>query len=36
MFAAVDKQDTQKDVEAMASKVLRMKMWPDDSGNTVG
>jgi len=36
VFAAVDKQDTKKDVEAMASKVLKMKMWPDEAGATVG
>ena len=35
MFAAVDRDDTPKDVESMAAKVLKMKMWPDDSGGPV-
>ena len=34
VFAAVDRDDTHKDVESMASKVLRMKMWPDESGGS--
>ena len=34
VFAAVDRDDTQKDVESMALKVLKMKMWPDESGGT--
>lgn len=35
VFAAVAEKDTQKDVEAMAAKVLKMKMWPDESGTNV-
>ena len=35
MFAAVDRDDTPKEVESMAGKVLKMKMWPDDSGGPV-
>lgn len=35
VFAAVAKDDKQKDVEAMASKVLKMKMWPDDQDKAV-
>lgn len=31
VFAAVDRDDTVKEVESMAAKVLKMKMWPDDS-----
>lgn len=32
VFAAVDRDDTPKEVESMAAKVLKMKMWPDDGG----
>ncbi|KAL9103405.1 MAG: hypothetical protein Q9163_001544 [Psora crenata] len=32
VFAAVGEKDTLKEVEAMASKVLKMKMWSDESG----
>ena len=35
VFAAVDRDDTQKDVESMAAKVLKMKMWPDENGGAV-
>lgn len=35
MFAAVAPEDTVKEVESMAAKVLKMKMWPDDAGGTV-
>ena len=35
VFAAVAKDDTHKEVEAMAAKVLKLKMWPDDTGGTV-
>ena len=35
VFAAVDRDDTQKDVDSMAGKVLKLKMWPDDSGGAV-
>ncbi|KAL8714029.1 MAG: hypothetical protein Q9220_002175 [cf. Caloplaca sp. 1 TL-2023] len=34
VFAAVAPDDTTREVESMATKVLRMKMWPDDSGGT--
>jgi D-Tyr-tRNAtyr deacylase len=32
VFAAIGPNDTKKDAESMASKVLKMKMWPDESG----
>jgi D-aminoacyl-tRNA deacylase len=32
VLAAVGPDDTVKDVESMASKVLKMKLWPDESG----
>ena len=35
MFAAVGPNDTEKDAESMAAKVLKMKLWPDESGNGV-
>ena len=35
VFAGVSDKDSRKEVEAMASKVLKMKMWPDESGGTV-
>lgn len=35
VFAAVAPDDTLKEVESMAAKVLKMKMWPDDAGGTV-
>ena len=35
VFAAVDRDDTPKEVESMAVKVLKMKMWPDEDGGPV-
>lgn len=35
VFAAVAKDDTRKEVESMAAKVLKLKMWPDEIGGTV-
>ena len=35
VFAAVAPDDTQKEVEAMAAKVLKLKLWPDEAGGTV-
>lgn len=35
VFAAVASEDTRKDVESMAAKVLKMKMWPDENGAAV-
>lgn len=32
VFAAIGPGDTKKDVELMAAKVLKMKLWPDDTG----
>ncbi|KAL8833390.1 MAG: hypothetical protein Q9170_004300 [Blastenia crenularia] len=34
VFAAVAPDDTMKEVESMAAKVLKMKMWPDEAGGT--
>ncbi|KAL8937931.1 MAG: hypothetical protein Q9216_004170 [Gyalolechia sp. 2 TL-2023] len=34
VFAAVAAEDTLKEVESMAAKVLKMKMWPDETGGT--
>jgi hypothetical protein len=36
VFAAVAPNDTLKEVDAMASKVLKMKLWPDENGANVG
>ncbi|KAI9813292.1 MAG: D-tyrosyl-tRNA(Tyr) deacylase [Pycnora praestabilis] len=33
VFAAVAPEDTQKEAESMAAKVLKMKMWDDDNGS---
>lgn len=35
VFAAVAPEDTKKEVESMAAKVLKFKMWPDETGGTV-
>ncbi len=35
VFAAVDRDDSAKEVESIAAKVLKMKMWPDDNGGAV-
>ena len=35
VFAAVAPNDTHKEIEAMANKVLKMKMWPDAAGANV-
>ena len=35
ILAAIGPDDTRKDAESMASKVLKMKLWPDDSGANV-
>lgn len=35
VFAAVAPGDTEKEMESMANKVLRLKLWDDESGGTV-
>ena len=35
VFAAVAPDDSHKEVESMAAKVLKMKLWPDATGSTV-
>nr|POF01259.1 d-tyrosyl-trna(tyr) deacylase [Quercus suber] len=32
VFAAIGKDDTEKEIESMASKVLKLKLWDDDQG----
>ncbi|KAI9692720.1 MAG: D-tyrosyl-tRNA(Tyr) deacylase [Bogoriella megaspora] len=32
VFAAVAKDDTEKEVDVMASKILKVKMWDDEKG----
>ncbi|KAL9136044.1 MAG: hypothetical protein Q9175_002753 [Cornicularia normoerica] len=34
VFAAIAKDDTRKEVESMAAKVVKLKMWPDETGGT--
>jgi D-tyrosyl-tRNA(Tyr) deacylase len=35
VFAAMAPGDTQKEADALASKVLKMRLWDDDEGNRV-
>lgn len=35
VFAAIASDDTRAEVESMAEKVLKLKMWPDEFGGTV-
>ncbi|OJJ48697.1 hypothetical protein ASPZODRAFT_93664 [Penicilliopsis zonata CBS 506.65] len=34
VLAGVGKEDTEKDVESLVSKVLKAKLWADDAGGT--
>jgi hypothetical protein len=36
VFAAVAPGDTEKDAEALASKVLKMRLWDEENGGRVG
>jgi D-tyrosyl-tRNA(Tyr) deacylase len=36
VLAAVSKDDTEKDIESMASKILKIKLWDDDSKDPPG
>jgi D-tyrosyl-tRNA(Tyr) deacylase len=36
VLAAVSKDDTEKDIESMASKILKTKLWDDDSRDAPG
>lgn len=35
VFAAVGPQDTTKDAEALASKILKIRLWPDETDSHV-
>lgn len=35
VFAAIASDDSRAEVESMAAKVLKLKMWPDEAGGTV-
>jgi D-aminoacyl-tRNA deacylase len=35
VFAAVAPGDTEKEVESLAAKVLKMRLWDDDAGGRV-
>ena len=32
IFAAIGKDDSKKEAESMASKILKVKLWEDDTG----
>lgn len=32
VLAAIGKEDTQKEVESMANKILKAKLWDNDEG----
>ncbi|PGH16606.1 peptidyl-prolyl cis-trans isomerase D [Helicocarpus griseus UAMH5409] len=34
VFAAVGPEDTKQDADSLATKVLKLKMWPDEAGKT--
>jgi D-tyrosyl-tRNA(Tyr) deacylase len=36
VLAAISRDDTEKDVEAMATKILKTKLWDDDSVDPPG
>lgn len=36
MLAAISKDDTVKDVESMANKILKAKLWDDESTDPPG
>ena len=33
VFAAIGKDDSQKEAESMASRILKVKLWEDDAGS---
>lgn len=35
VFAAIAKEDTKEDVESMAAKVLKLRVWDDEEGGRV-
>jgi D-tyrosyl-tRNA(Tyr) deacylase len=35
VFAAVAPSDTETDVDALAGKILKMRLWDDDAGGRV-
>jgi D-tyrosyl-tRNA(Tyr) deacylase len=36
VFAAMAPGDTEKEAESLAAKVLKLKLWDDESGGRVG
>lgn len=36
VFAAVAPGDTEKDAEALAAKIIKMRLWDDEAGGRVG
>lgn len=35
VLAAVGKEDTEKDADSLAAKILKAKLWPDDANASV-
>jgi len=35
VLAAVGKEDTEKDADTLAAKILKVKLWPDENNATV-
>ena len=35
VFAAIGPNDTRKEAESLAAKVLKIRLWPDDNGANV-
>lgn len=36
VLAAISKDDTEKDIESMASKIIKAKLWDDESKDPPG
>jgi D-tyrosyl-tRNA(Tyr) deacylase len=36
VFAAISKDDTDKDIESMSGKILKAKLWDDESKDPPG
>jgi D-tyrosyl-tRNA(Tyr) deacylase len=36
VLAAISRDDTEKDIESMASKILKAKLWDDDTKDPPG
>lgn len=36
VLAAIGPNDTRKEADSLAAKILKLKLWPDDTGANVG